>query len=280
MAYKILRKEILNPTVTLMEINAPYVARKAHAGEFIILRVDEKGERIPLTIADYDIDKGSVTIIFQIVGLSTYKLNQLNEGDEVLDFVGPLGKPTDILNVKKALVIGGGVGAAIAYPICKALKLQGSYVDAIVGFRSKDIVILEDEFKNSSDNLYIYTDDGSYGKKGFVTSDLNELLKNNYDEVFVIGSLMMMKNVVNVTKEYGTKTTVSMNSIMIDGTGMCGGCKLYIDGKMKFACVDGPDFDGFKVDFDSMILKSKMYKEVEHHKYETYCNLMKEKVNG
>lgn len=276
MGYKIIRKEILNPTVTLMEIEAPFVAAKAKAGEFIILRVDEVGERIPLTIADYDRVKGTITIIFQIVGLSTQKLNELNCGDMIMDFVGPLGKATHIDGVKKALVIGGGVGAAIAYPICKALKLQGSYVDAICGFRNKDIVILEDEFKSYSDHLYMYTDDGSYGTKGFVTSNLAEILKNDYDEVFVIGPLMMMKNVVAVTKEYGTKTTVSMNSIMIDGTGMCGGCKLYIDGKLQFACVDGPDFDGFKVDFDSMILKSRMYRDEERHKYEAHCNLLKE----
>ena len=273
MGYKIINKEILNETVIKMDIEAIDVARHAKAGQFIILRIDEKGERIPLTIADANPNNGLVTIIFQIVGLTTLKLSKLNQNDEILDFVGPLGKATKTENVKKALVIGGGVGVAIAYPICKQINNENHQVDAILGFRNKELVILEKEFRNNCQNVYIYSDDGSYQNKGFVTTDLDKIIQENqYDEVFCIGPLVMMKNVCNITKKYNLKTTVSMNPIMIDGTGMCGGCKLYIDNKVKFACIDGPDFDGFKVDFDSLILRNKIYHEREIES----CNLYKE----
>lgn len=275
MGYKIVNKIELNPTVTRMDIYAPDVSKHAKAGEFIILRVDEYGERIPLTIYDNNIEKGTVSIIFQIVGLTTEKLNKLNVGDEILDFVGPLGKASELIGYKKALVIGGGVGSAIAYPVAKTLKNNGSYVDVILGFRNNDIVILEEEFKSVCDNLYLYTDDGSYGKSGFVTNGLLEVINNNYDVCFVIGPIIMMKNVCKITKEYNLKTIVSMNPIMIDGTGMCGGCRLYIDGEMKFACIDGPDFDGHKVDFDEMMIRNGMYKDIEKSKREEYCNLFR-----
>ena len=273
--YKILKKEILNPTVTKMIIDAKDIAKKALAGQFIILRIDEYGERIPLTIADYDREEGTVTIIFQIVGLTTYKLNQLNEGDFLLDFVGPLGKPSHLDGLKKVCVVAGGVGSAICYPIAKALKEQGSKVDTIIGFRNKDLIILEKEFKKVSDNLYVITDDGSYSRKGLVTDVLKELLeKETYDEIFAIGPLVMMKFVTLLTKQYNQKTTVSMNPIMIDGTGMCGGCRLTIDGKVRFACVDGPDFDGFKVDFDEAISRTKMYFREEKKRCED-CKMVK-----
>ena len=275
--YTILKKEALNPTVTRMDIAAPLIARKAEPGQFVILRVDEAGERIPLTVADTDPEAGSVTIIFQIVGATTYKLNQLQVGDSLHDFVGPLGVASHVEGLKKVAVIGGGVGSAIAYPIAKKLHALGAAVHTIVGFRSKDLVILEDEFRACSDLFKVMTDDGSYGEKGLVTNALEALLKagETYDEVIAIGPLVMMKFVCKLTKEYGIKTVVSMNPIMIDGTGMCGGCRLTVGGKVKFACVDGPDFDGHEVDFDEAIERSNMYKDFERHQYEETCNLFK-----
>ena len=276
--FKIIRKKRLNPTVTLMDIQAPLIARKAEPGQFIILRVDEAGERIPLTIADYDREKGTVTIIFQIVGATTEKLNHLEEGDSLRDFVGPLGIASHTEGLKKVAVIGGGVGSAIAYPIAKKLHAQGAEVHAIVGFRNKDLVILEDEFRAVSDLCKVMTDDGSYGEKGLVTNALKSLLDadEQYDEVIAIGPLVMMKFVCQLTKEYNVKTVVSMNPIMIDGTGMCGGCRLTVGGETKFACVDGPDFDGHLVDFDEAMERSNMYKDFERHQYEETCNLFKE----
>lgn len=275
--YKIIRKKELNPTVTLMEIDAPLVARKAEPGQFVILRVDEDGERIPLTVADYDREKGSVTIIFQIVGATTMKLNQKKEGDCLHDFVGPLGVASHVEGLKKVAVVGGGVGCAIAYPIAKKLHALGAKVDSIVGFRNKDLVILEEEFRKASDRLFIMSDDGSYGEKGLVTNKLQELIESGekYDEVIAIGPLVMMKFVCKLTKEHDIKTVVSMNPIMIDGTGMCGGCRLTVGGETKFACVDGPDFDGHLVDFDEAIERSAMYKDFERHQYEETCNLFK-----
>ena len=275
--YTILKKEALNPTVTRMDIAAPLIARKAEPGQFVILRVDEAGERIPLTVADTDPEAGSVTIIFQIVGATTYKLNQLQVGDNLHDFVGPLGVASHVEGLKKVAVIGGGVGSAIAYPIAKKLHALGATVHTIVGFRSKDLVILEDEFRACSDLFKVMTDDGSYGEKGLVTNALEALLQagGTYDEVIAIGPLVMMKFVCKLTKEYGIKTVVSMNPIMIDGTGMCGGCRLTVGGKVKFACVDGPDFDGHEVDFDEAIERSNMYKDFERHQYEETCNLFK-----
>ena len=278
--YKIVNKKVLNPFVSLIEIEAPLVAKKAQPGQFIILRAHSMGERIPLTIADYDRSKGTVTIIFQIVGASTKKLNALGIGDQLCDFVGPLGRPTELQNLKKVAVIGGGVGCAIAYPIAKKLHELGCEVHSIVGFRTKDLVILEQSFKAISDELKIMTDDGSYGEKGLVTDALKQFIEagNLYDEVFAIGPLPMMKFVSLLTKNYAVKTTVSMNPIMIDGTGMCGGCRLTVDGKTKFACVDGPDFDGHKVDFDEAILRSNMYKQSERHAFEENCNLFGKEV--
>ena len=278
--YKIVKKEILNPTVTLMEVLAPFEARKAEPGQFIILRVDDEGERIPLTIADYDREKGTITIIFQIVGATTIKLNALDEGDYIKDFVGPLGVPTHTDGLKKVCIVGGGVGCAIAYPIAKKLHNLGCVVHSIIGFRNKDLVILEDEFKNVSDKLIVMTDDGSYGEKGVVTNPLQKLIDNNenYDEVITIGPLIMMKFVVKTTKPFNIKTTVSMNPIMIDGTGMCGGCRLTVGGKTKFACVDGPDFDGFEVDFDEAMSRGRSYAEFEAHAKEEACNLFKKEV--
>ncbi len=275
--YKILKKKVLNPTVTLMEVDAPMVARKAEPGQFIILRVDEDGERIPLTVADFDREKGTITIIFQIVGATTEKLNHLNEGEFIHDFVGPLGVPSHTDGLKKVAVVGGGVGCAIAYPIAKKLHNLGCEVHSIVGFRNKDLVILEDEFKSVSDELKMMTDDGSHGTKGLVTDALKALIDagNKYDEVIAIGPLVMMKFVCKLTKEYGIKTVVSMNPIMIDGTGMCGGCRLTVGGETKFACVDGPDFDGHLVDFDEAMERGSMYKEFEQHKREEVCNLFK-----
>lgn len=276
--FKIIRKKRLNPTVTLMDIRAPLIARKAEPGQFIILRVDEAGERIPLTIADYDREKGTVTIIFQIVGATTEKLNHLEEGDSLRDFVGPLGIASHTEGLKKVAVIGGGVGSAIAYPIAKKLHAQGAEVHAIVGFRNKDLVILEDEFRAVSDLCKVMTDDGSYGEKGLVTNALKSLLDagEQYGEVIAIGPLVMMKFVCQLTKGYNVKTVVSMNPIMIDGTGMCGGCRLTVGGETKFACVDGPDFDGHLVDFDEAMERSNMYKDFERHQYEETCNLFKE----
>ena len=275
--YQIVKKEVLNPTVTLMEIDAPLIARKAEPGQFIILRVDENGERIPLTVADYDREKGTVTIIFQIVGATTEKLNHLNEGDCLHDFVGPLGTPSHVEGLKKVAVVGGGVGCAIAYPIAKKLHELGATVHSIVGFRNKDLVILEEQFRSVSDKLCMMTDDGSYGEKGLVTNALKALIDagEQYDEVIAIGPLIMMKFVCKLTKEYGIKTVVSMNPIMIDGTGMCGGCRLTVGGKTKFACVDGPDFDGHEVDFDEAMERGTMYRDFERHKYEETCNLFK-----
>jgi ferredoxin--NADP+ reductase len=264
--FKIVNKRKLNEQVVLMDIDAPFIARKAQAGQFIIFRIDEKGERIPLTIADYDREKGTVTIIFQIIGRSTSQLAELNVGDSILDFVGPLGVPTHFdEGVKKVAVVGGGVGCAIAYPQAKMLHNKGVEVDVIAGFRNKDIVILEDEMKAVSTNLYITTDDGSYGTKGFVTNVLKDLIEkgNKYDAVVAIGPVPMMKFVCEVTKPYGIKTIVSLNPIMVDGTGMCGGCRVTVDGKIRYACVDGPDFDGHLVDFDELINRNNSYKETE-----------------
>lgn len=278
--YKIVRKKVLNPTVTLMEIDAPLIARKAEPGQFIILRVDENGERIPLTVADFDREAGTVTIIFQIVGGATEKLNHKNEGEYIHDFVGPLGVASHTDGLKKVAVVGGGVGCAIAYPIAKKLHSLGCEVHSVAGFRNKDLVILEDEFAAVSDKLKIMTDDGSYGEKGLVTKALKELIESGekYDEVIAIGPLIMMKFVCALTKEYGIKTVVSMNPIMIDGTGMCGGCRLTVGGKTKFACVDGPDFDGHEVDFDEAIERSNMYKDFERKRHEEACNLFKKEV--
>ncbi|MBQ9958714.1 MAG: sulfide/dihydroorotate dehydrogenase-like FAD/NAD-binding protein [Clostridia bacterium] len=279
--YKIIRKSKLNDQMTMMVIEAPFVAKKALAGQFIMLRVNETGERIPLTVADYDREKGYVTIIFQKVGKTTMLLDSLDEGDSVLDLVGPLGKPTDHTGVKRAAVIGGGAGCAIAYPQAKAMKENGIYVDMIAGFRNSDLVILEDEMAAESNQLIIMTDDGSNGNKGFVTDALkNEIAAGkNYDFVIAIGPLPMMKAVCNLTKEYGIKTIISMNSYMIDGTGMCGCCRVTVDGKVKFACVDGPDFDGHLVDFDEAIKRSRIYAEQERKARDEHCNLMKAKVS-
>ena len=275
--YKIVNKKVLNPTVTMMDILAPLVAKKAKAGQFIILRVDDNGERIPLTIAGYDRVAGTVKIIFQIVGATTNKLNLKNEGDYIEDFVGPLGKPTKVEGLKKVAIVGGGVGCAIALPIAQKLHELGAEVHTIIGFRNRDLIILEDEFKACSSTLTVMTDDGSYGKKGVVTEPLKEMLENegDFDEVITIGPLIMMKFVVATTKPFGTKTTVSMNPIMIDGTGMCGGCRLTVGGEVKFACVDGPDFDGFLVDFDEAMLRSGTYKEFEKRHFDDSCNLFK-----
>lgn len=278
--FKILKKKVLNPTVTLMEIDAPFIAKKAEPGQFIILRVNEDGERIPLTVADFDREKGTVTIIFQIVGATTELLNEKQEGEYIHDFVGPLGVPSKTEGLKKVAVVGGGVGCAIAYPIAKKLHNLGAEVHSVVGFRNKDLVILEDEFKNVSDKLCMMTDDGSYGTKGLVTDALKQLIESGekYDEVITIGPLIMMKFVTKLTKQYDIPTVVSMNPIMIDGTGMCGGCRLTVGGETKFACVDGPDFDGFKVDFDEAMERGSMYKPFERHAYEETCNLFKKEV--
>ena len=278
--YKIVKKQPLNPTVTRMEIEAPLIAKKAKPGQFIILRVDENGERIPRTVAGYDREKGTVTIIFQIVGATTEKLNHLNEGECLHDFVGPLGVPTHVDGLKKVCVIGGGVGCAIALPIAEELHAMGAEVTSIIGFRNQDLVILEDEFKACSDHFTLMTDDGSYGEKGNVTAPLKTLLENGerFDEVIAIGPLIMMKFVCLTTKEYDQKTVVSMNPIMVDGTGMCGGCRLTVGGKTKFACVDGPDFDGHEVDFDEAMSRSRSYTSFEHHAYEEACNLFKKEV--
>ena len=278
--YKILRKKVLSPVVTLMDIDAPFVARKAEAGQFIILRVSEDGERIPLTISGYDREKGIVRIIFQIIGSSTALLNAKQEGEYISDFVGPLGKATKTDGIKKVAIVGGGVGSAIALPLAEKLHRLGAEVHSILGFRRSELVILQDEFAAASDKLILMTDDGSGGRKGLVTEALKELIVSgeNYDEVIAIGPLVMMKFVVATTKPYGIKTTVSMNPVMIDGTGMCGGCRISVGGKIKFACVDGPDFDGFLVDFDEAMERNNMYYEFEHHKYEETCNLLNMEV--
>ncbi len=273
--FRIINKEILNPTVTKMEIEAPLIAKKAEPGQFIILRVDDEGERIPLTIADFDREAGTVTIIFQIVGATTERLNHKEVGDMIQDFVGPLGKESEVEGLKKVAVVGGGVGCAIAYPVAKKLHQLGAEVHSIVGFRNQDLIILEKEFAAVSDKLCIRTDDGSYGQKGLVTDALKELIESGeqYDEVIAIGPLVMMKFVSKLTKEYEIKTVVSMNPIMIDGTGMCGGCRLTVGGKTKFACVDGPDFDGHEVDFDEAMARAAMYKSFERQAHEDTCNL-------
>ncbi len=278
--YKILRKKSLNPTVTLMEVEAPFVARKAKAGQFIIFRVDAFGERVPLTIADANPETGSVTIIFQIVGAATQKLNMLNEGEFIQDFVGPLGTPSKVEGFKKVAVVGGGVGSAIAYPVAKAFHNAGAIVHTIAGFRSQDLVILEDEFRAVSEKMILMTDDGSYGEKGLVTDALRSLIDGgeNYEEVVAIGPLIMMKFVAKLTKEYSIHTVVSMNPIMVDGTGMCGCCRLTVGGKTLFACVDGPEFDAHQVDFDEAISRSGIYKGFERHAYEESCNLFKQEV--
>ena len=275
--YQIVEKRQLNDTVVLMKVAAPFIAKKAKPGQFIIFRVNEHGERIPLTIADYDREAGTVTIIFQIVGRGTQELAALNQGDSILDFVGPLGKPSEFENVKKVAVIGGGVGCAIAYPQAKYLHSIGVDVDLIAGFRNKDIVILEEEMKAASNRLILTTDAGSYGKKGFVTNALQELIDegNQYDMVVAIGPVPMMKFVCAVTKPYGIKTVVSLNPIMIDGTGMCGGCRVTVGGEIKFACVDGPDFDGHLVDFDELMKRNTIYKNQEHNAAVHQCRLYK-----
>ena len=263
--YKIVRKKELNDSVTLMEIEAPFVAKKAKAGQFIIFRIDEKSERVPLTIAGYDREKGTVSIIFQKVGFSTKALGALNEGDYIRDFVGPLGKPTDVEGKKRVCVVGGGVGCAIALPAAVAFKEAGAEVDVIIGFRNKDIVILEDEFRACADHLYLMTDDGSYGEKGFGTVKLQALLESGvkYDEVLAIGPVPMMKFVCKTTEPFGVHTMGCLNPIMVDGTGMCGGCRVTVGGETKFACVDGPEFDGHKVDYEERMSRNGTYRERE-----------------
>ena len=278
--FKIVKKQPLNPTVTRMSVEAPLVARKAKPGQFIILRASRDGERIPLTIAGCDRDAGTVDIIFQIVGGTTMELNALNEGDSLADFVGPLGRASEVEGVRKVAVVGGGVGCAIALPVAQALHENGCEVHAVVGFRNRDLVILEDEFRACSDKLVMMTDDGSYGEKGLVTNALETLINagNEYDEVIAIGPVIMMKFVCQVTKKYNIKTVISMNPIMIDGTGMCGGCRLTVGGETKFACVDGPDFDGHLVDFDEAMQRGATYREFEQRKRDEMCNLLSKEV--
>ncbi|MBE7085532.1 MAG: sulfide/dihydroorotate dehydrogenase-like FAD/NAD-binding protein [Clostridiales bacterium] len=278
--YQIVSKKSLNSTVMQMEIYAPFVAKKAKAGQFVILRVDEDGERIPLTVAGYDREKGTVTIIFQLVGGSTMRLGAKNVGEYIPDFVGPLGRPTKVDGMKKVCVVGGGVGCAIALPVARALHEQGVEVTSIIGFRNKDLVILEEEFTTYSSKTYMMTDDGSYGEQGNVCVPLKTLLEQGerFDEVITIGPLIMMKFVCLTTKEYGVKTIASMNPIMIDGTGMCGCCRLTVGGQMKFACVDGPEFDGHEIDFDEAISRSNAYAEFEKRERETSCNLLNKEV--
>ena len=277
--FTIMKRRELNPTVTELWIKAPLIAKKAKAGQFIIVRAKEDSERIPLTIAGFDREAGTVSIIFQVVGAGTM-LNALKEGEAVHDFVGPLGKATEIEGLKNVCVVGGGVGCAIALPIAQALHAQGTKVTGIVGFRNKDLVILEDEFRACCDEFIIMTDDGSYGDKGVVTAPLEQKIVDgaNFDEVITIGPLIMMKFVVKTTKPHNVKTVVSMNPIMVDGTGMCGGCRLTVGGQTKFACVDGPDFDGFEVDFDEAMHRGTMYKPFEAHAREAECNLLKQEV--
>ena len=278
--YKIVKKRALNPSVTLMDIYAPLVAHKAQAGQFIILRVDDDGERIPLTIAGYDRQAGTVRIIFQVVGATTIRLDRKMEGEFISDFCGPLGCATEVEGIKKVCVIGGGVGCAIALPVAERLHELGCEVHSVIGFRNKDLVILEDEFEKCSSRLTIMTDDGSYGRKGVVTEPLKEALDSGeqYDKIIAIGPVIMMKFVAQTAKPYGVPVTVSMNPIMIDGTGMCGGCRLTVGGKTKFACVDGPDFDGYEVDFDEAISRSAMYRDFEWHERDKQCNLFKKEV--
>lgn len=281
--FKIVKRKELNPTVTLLEIEAPLVARKAEAGQFIILRVDEEGERIPLTIADHSAEKGTVTVIFQIVGATTLKLNAKREGEFIRDFVGPLGNPTCLDGLRNVCVVGGGVGCAIALPVAKKLHDLGAKVTSVVGFRNKDLVILEEEFRSCSDDIIIMTDDGSYGRHGNVCIPLAELIQTEkFDAVITIGPLIMMKFVVNTLKGTDIPCIVSMNPIMIDGTGMCGGCRLTLnrDGKKTtaFACVDGPDFNGYEVDFDEAMLRNNIYADFERHAYGEACNLFRKEV--
>ncbi|MCD8383010.1 MAG: sulfide/dihydroorotate dehydrogenase-like FAD/NAD-binding protein [Clostridiales bacterium] len=266
--YKIVRKELLNPTICLLEVEAPFVARKAQPGQFIILRIDEKGERLPLTIGGFDRERGTITIIFQLVGLTTRALAKMEEGDALLDFVGPLGQPTEMEGLKSACVIGGGLGTAIAYPVAKGLHDAGVETDVIVGFRNKDLVILEQEFADACDHFYLMTDDGSYGEKGFTTAKEKELLEGgkHYDVIIAIGPVPMMKFVVRTAEPFGTPCRVSLNPIMIDGTGMCGGCRVSVGGQMKFACVDGPEFDGYQVDFDELMNRNATYRTQESEK--------------
>ncbi len=279
--YRIVTKKVLNPTVTMMEIEAPLVAKKAEAGQFIILRTDSEGERIPLTVAGYDRERGTVKIIFQVVGATTEKLNHLTEGDYICDFVGPLGTPTDLSGLFDVCIVGGGVGCAIALPIAEKLHKMGCKVTSVIGFRSRDLLILEDEFRAVSDELIVMTDDGSYGREGNVCAPLNEMFSagRRFDKVITIGPLIMMKFVVEATRPTGIPCDVSMNPIMIDGTGMCGGCRLTlnVDGKKvtKFACVDGPDFNGYEVDFDEAISRGSMYRDFERHAHDAACNLFK-----
>ncbi|MBR3796348.1 MAG: sulfide/dihydroorotate dehydrogenase-like FAD/NAD-binding protein [Clostridia bacterium] len=279
--FTIVRKERLNPTVTKMVIRAPFVARKAEPGQFIIFRAHEDSERVPLTIADYDREAGTVTIIYQIVGGSTMELDAMREGEDLCDFVGPLGVATHTEGLRKVAVVGGGVGCAIAYPVTKKLHEQGAEVHAVVGFRNQDLVILEKEFEAASSRVVKMSDDGSWGEKGLVTAALEKLIQegNAYDEVIAIGPLVMMKFVCAVTKKYGIKTVVSMNPIMIDGTGMCGGCRLTVGGETKFACVDGPDFDGHLVDFDEAMKRGSMYRDFEQHAREASCNLLRKEAD-
>ena len=278
--FTIMKRRELNPNVNELWIKAPLIAKKAKAGQFIIVRAKEDSERIPLTIAGFDREAGTVSIIFQVVGAGTMQLNALKEGEAVHDFVGPLGKATEIEGLKNVCVVGGGVGCAIALPIAQALHAQGTKVTGIVGFRNKDLVILEDEFRACCDEFIIMTDDGSYGDKGVVTAPLEQKIVDgaNFDEVITIGPLIMMKFVVKTTKPHNVKTVVSMNPIMVDGTGMCGGCRLTVGGQTKFACVDGPDFDGFEVDFDEAMHRGTMYKPFEAHAREAECNLLKQEV--
>ena len=278
--YRIVEKTPLNPTVTKMVVEAPLIAKKALPGQFVILRAGADSERIPLTVADYDREKGTVTVIFQVVGAGTMELNALKEGGFLHDFVGPLGRASELDGLKKVCVVGGGVGCAIALPVAKALHEKGAEVHSVVGFRTQDLVILEDEFRACSDKFVLMSDDGSCGRQGLVTAALEELIQadEQYDEVIAIGPLVMMKFVVAVTKKYNVKTVVSMNPIMIDGTGMCGGCRLTVGGKTKFACVDGPEFDGFEVDFDEAIHRGAMYKDFEAHAREEACNLLNQEV--
>ena len=274
---RILEREALNPTVTRLKVEAPLIARKAEPGQFVILRTDEDGERIPLTVADFDREEGSVTVIFQVVGATTEKLNHLQPGDRLHDFVGPLGRATRTEGLRKVAVVGGGVGCAIAYPVAKKLHEQGCEVHAVVGFRSRELVILEDEFRRASSRFVPMSDDGSWGEKGLVTDALRKLIESGeqYDEVITIGPLIMMKFVCKLTKEFGVKTVASMNPIMIDGTGMCGGCRLTVGGKMRFACVDGPEFDGHEIDFDEAMARNAAYRDFERHAYEETCNLFR-----
>lgn len=283
--YKIAEKKILNPTVVQMNIVSPLVAKKAKPGQFIILRVDEDSERIPLTVAGTNASEGTVKIIFQVVGATTKKLSLKEEGEYIEDFVGPLGMATELDGLKKVCIVGGGVGCAIAMPVAEALHNMGAEVTSIIGFRSKDLVVLEDEFRSFSDTLHIMTDDGSYERQGNVTMPLKEMLENGekFDMIITIGPLIMMKFVTETAKPFGVPVTVSMNPVMIDGTGMCGGCRLTlnVDGKKvtKFACVDGPDFNGYEVDFDEAMSRSRMYADFERHAYESTCNLYKKEVN-